>query len=344
MWGRAEREANVRRAEVQVWRGTTIESVHRISVAVVDVNGRLRASAGDPGFIAFARSALKPIQAAAVVEDGAADRFAFSERELALCCASHSGEERHVELACSMLRKIGVDEESLACGAHEPLHAPSAAVLRAAGRAPRRVHNNCSGKHAGMLALAVANGWSVSGYERHDHPVQARVLSAVAGWTELPADDIPTAVDGCGVVTYALPLHRLARAFAVFAAGARAGDATPSRVVRAMVRRPEYVAGTGRLCTELMRAAGGRIIAKVGAEGVYCVGIPGAELGVALKVEDGAGRAAEPALVGVLRALGLLSDDEMAELARFAEPDIDNTRGESVGRIRSVIELEVRRE
>lgn len=332
----------MRRAEVEVWRGATVESVHRVSVAVVDVEGRLRASAGDPGFMAVARSAVKPIQAVPVVEDGVADRFAFSKRELALCCASHSGEASHVELACSMLRRIGVGEEALVCGAHEPMHAQSADALRAAGHPPRRVHNNCSGKHIGMLALAVAHGWPVAGYERADHPVQARLLGALASWTGVAADEIPIAVDGCGVITYALPLHRLARAFAAFAAGARAGDATPRRIVRAMVRRPEYVGGTGRLCTELMRAARGRIFAKGGAEGVYCAGIPGAELGIALKVEDGANRAAEPALIGVLRALGLLSNDEMMWLAEFAEPDVKNTRWESVGRIRALIDLEVR--
>lgn len=318
--------------------------MHRISVAVVDVEGRLRASAGDPGLVSFARSAVKPIQAAAVVEDGAADRFGFSERELALCCASHSGEEIHVHAVRSMLRKIGVGEESLACGPHEPLHAPSAIALRAAGDAPRRVHNNCSGKHAGMLALAVVNGWPVSDYERQPHPVQQRLLDTIARWTGATVDDIPTGGDGCGAVTYALPLRSLARAFAAFAAGARTGQATPRRIVRAMVGCPEYVAGTGRLCTELMRTAGGRIFSKVGAEGVYCAGIPGAELGIALKVEDGARRAAEPALIGVLRALGLLSDNEMLWLTEFAEPDVKDTRWESVGRIRSVIDLEVRHE
>jgi L-asparaginase II len=327
-------------AYVEVWRGPLIESRHRVSVAVVDAGGRLRATAGDPELVVFARSAVKPIQALPLIDDGAAEHFELTLQELALSCASHSGEPRHIEAAYAMLRKVGVEEGALACGPHPPMHAPAAAALREAGRSPSRVHNNCSGKHAGMLALARVHGWAVAGYHEFEHPVQQRLLQEIARWTGAAAEDIPTAVDGCGVVTFALSLQALAGAFANVAAAARAGAAAPSRVVQAMTGWPEYVAGTDRLCTQLMRLAEGRIFAKVGAEGVYCAGIPGAELGVALKVEDGATRAAEPTLLAVLSALGLLTDDVMGELGRFAEPDIENTRGERVGRIRAVVKLE----
>jgi L-asparaginase II len=311
-----------------------------VHVAVVDAGGKVRARSGDIGLVPYARSAIKPIQALPLVDDGGVSQFGLTARELALCCASHSGEPRHVEMAAGLLRKIGLDEETLACGPHAPWHAESARLLREQGRKPSRLHNNCSGKHAGMLALARVHGWPTAGYHRDDHPVQIRMLRELSQWARVPADDIGTAVDGCGVVTFAVPLAALAGAFARLAASARTGTDAPSRIVEAMVRWPEYVAGTGRLCTQLMRSADGRIFVKVGAEGVYCAGIPGAELGIALKVEDGASRAAEPALLAVLRSLALLSDEDMAGLAQWAEPDITNTRGERVGAIRANVQLE----
>ncbi len=326
-------------ARVEVRRGAIVESRHAVSVAVVDGDGELRAGAGDPELLTFARSAIKPIQALPLAEDGVLDRFGLTAMDLALACASHSGEPRHVELALGMLRKIGLDEHALACGPHAPMHEPSAHALRDAGRAATRVHNNCSGKHAGMLALARAHGWSVGGYYDADHPVQQRMLHEVVRWSGMAPEDIVLATDGCGIVTFALPLVAMARAYGAFATAARRGEEGPSTVVRAMTMFPELVGGTNRLCTELMRTAGGRIFAKVGAEGVYCAGITGAELGIALKVEDGSRRAAEPALLAVLHALGLLTDDEIASLARFAEPVVRNTRGERVGELRAVIEL-----
>lgn len=331
-------------AVIDVRRGDTVESQHRVHIAVVDGAGRLRAHAGDIGYITFARSAIKPLQAVPLIEDGVADRFGFTEAELALCCASHSGEPRHVAAVDAMMRKVGVVEESLACGPHEPLGRQAAQELARQRQEPTRVHNNCSGKHTGMLALARMHGWPLTGYHEAGHPVQDRMQQELARWAEVDAQTMDTAVDGCGVVTFALPVDRLAGAFARFAAAARRGDAAPARIVQAMVRNPEYVAGTDRLCTELMRVARGRIFAKVGAEGVYCAGVPGAELGVALKVEDGAVRAAEPALIAVLKALAVLSEDEVAELARFAEADISNTRGEKVGALRARVRLEAHHE
>ncbi|HEX6938419.1 MAG TPA: asparaginase [Longimicrobiales bacterium] len=337
---------------VEVVRGATVESVHRVHVAVVDATGRLQASAGDPRITTFARSSIKAIQALPLVEDGGAERFGLSDEELALCCASHSGEPHHVEAARSILRKAGASEDALACGAHAPFHGPSARALTRAGIEPGRIHNNCSGKHAGMLALARLHDWPTADYHEAAHPVQQRMLAEVSRWTEVPAARIATGVDGCGVVTFALPLTGLAGAFARFCAagagsaggaGAGAAGPGPTRLVAAMRRHPEYVAGTDRLCTELMRVTGGRIIAKVGAEGVYVAGVPAEGLGLALKVEDGAQRAVEPALLGVLRELGLLVAEEYAALERYAEPALTNTRGERVGSIRPVVALEAAR-
>jgi L-asparaginase II len=327
---------------VEVTRGSVIESRHQVHISVADAHGRVRAASGDFDVLTFARSAIKPMQALPLVEDGVAERYDMSDRELALCCASHNAEAFHLEAVRGLLRKIGADEEALACGAHVPLGKAAAEALAKDGCSPTRLHNNCSGKHAGMLALARYYGWPLVGYHLPEHPVQQRMLSETARWTGVAADDISAATDGCGIPTFALPLQRLAAAFAGFGAAARRGVIGPARIVQALVRNPEYVAGTDRLCTDLMRVAGGRIFAKVGAEGVYLAGIPGAELGIALKVTDGATRASEPALLATLKALGLLTDDELGRLARYAEPDVLNTRGERVGTIRAHIRLEPR--
>jgi L-asparaginase II len=332
----------VSRAVVEVLRGSLVESRHRVHVAVVDAAGRLRGHGGEPRRMTFVRSAIKPIQALPLIEDRVVERFGLSEAELALACGSHSGEPIHVAAARSLLRRAGLGEDLLACGPQQPIDEATRVSLARNGTAPARVHNNCSGKHAGMLALARGHGWPLEGYHRSAHPVQQRMLSEVARWSGLSAEEIPTAVDGCGVVTYALPLTALALAYARLAARARKeyGRDPAWRIVRVMLNHPQYVGGTGRLCTRVMQATGGRIFAKVGAEGVYCAGIPGAELGIVLKIEDGSRRASEPALLGVLTYLGLLSDDELAELNVFAEPEVINTRGEVVGVVRARIALE----
>jgi len=326
---------------VEVWRGPLVESRHRVHVAVVDAEGELRASAGESSLVTYARSSIKPLQAIPLVEDGVVERYGFTERELALACASHSGEPRHVEVARAMLRKVGVDEEALACGADPPYGDEARRTLRASGEQPGRIHNNCSGKHAGMLALAAANGWRLAGYTEAEHPVQRRMARVLSEWTGVPAEEMPTGVDGCGVVTFAVPLSALASAFARLAGAARrGGESAGAVVVRAMARHPDMVGGTGRLCTDLANATGGRVLAKIGAEGVYAATVPGAELGIALKVEDGARRAAGPALLATLRNLGLLSEDELAALSGHAESELLNTRGERVAAIRCVAELE----
>ena len=326
-------------AFVEVLRGGFVESVHRVSVAVVDPGGELRAYAGTSDMVVFARSAVKPVQAVPLVADGVADRFGWGGAELALACASHSGEPRHVEVARGMLASLGLGEDALACGAHAPFNASAARELSDRGEKPTRLHNNCSGKHAAMLGLAAAHGWPLRGYHEAEHPVQQRMLQEISHWSSVTADRIDVAVDGCGVATFALPLSALALTFARLAVAARS-ESPAARLIRAMQTFPELVGGTDRLCTELMRTTRGRIFAKVGAEGVYCAGVPGAEIGVALKVEDGAKRAAEPALIEVLRLLGLLTEEDMGDLDRYAGPDVTNTRGEIVGSLRSRITLE----
>lgn len=327
-------------ARVEVERGGVVESVHRFHVAVAGEDGRLVQGAGDVSLLTFARSAIKAIQAMPLVEDGVVERYGLTEAELALCCASHAGEPFHVEAARSILAKIGADEDALACGPQRPTHRPSADAILREGGEYGRIHNNCSGKHAGMLALARAHGWPLEGYHTADHPVQQRMRSEVSWWTGIAPGQMATGIDGCGVLTFQVPLHALASAFARLARGAWTGERGPAEIFAAMARHPEYVAGTDRLCTDVMRVTGGRIIAKFGAEGVYCAAVPEQGLGIAIKVEDGARRAVDSALVGTLRALGLLSEAEYGALQRHGEPAILNTRGEEVGRVRPVVRLE----
>lgn len=323
---------------VEVTRGAVVESRHVVHVAVAHAGRGLVAACGDGAFASFVRSAIKMFQALPLAEDGVIARLGLTPEEVALCTASHNAEPFHVAAARSILAKAGAGMDALACGPHPPMFGPAAEDLAALGIAPGRIHNNCSGKHAGMIALARHHGWPVEGYHEPAHPVQQRVLRTLCTWTGVEAAALPLAVDGCGLPTFALPLDRVALACARLAAAALT-DAPAAAIVSAMTSHPEFVAGTGRLCTVLMRTTGGRVFAKVGAEGYYCAGLPEQALGVALKVEDGARRAAEPALLAVLHALGALSAGELDALHEFARPVIANTRGDVVGGIRARVAL-----
>lgn len=324
---------------VEVVRGTIIESRHRVHAAVVDAAGQVRASAGDPEMITFIRSAAKPFQALPVIAEGAMDRFGITLEEIAVACGSHSGEARHLAAVTSILRRIGLDGEALACGPHTPFDKTSRRELAEAGLEPGRLHNNCSGKHAGMLAVARVNGWDPEGYNQPEHPVQGRVLAELERWLELPPEAMAMGTDGCAAVTVGVPLRSMAFGYARLAQAARVGEREPTYVVGSMTSYPEMVAGEGRLCTDLMTCAAGRLFAKVGAEGVYCVGVPGAELGIALKIEDGSQRAVGPAILAVLRELDLISEDDLGKLLRHAYPEVLDTRGEIVGQLRARVEL-----
>lgn len=324
---------------VEVFRDAIVESRHHIHAAVVDADGGLRAFIGQPERVTFFRSCAKPFQAIPLMRDGAAERFGFTLEELAICCGSHSGEPRHLRAVGSMLAKVGADAEALACGPQSPSDAGTRRELAEQGLEPGRMHNNCSGKHVGMMALARSHGWEMAGYERLEHPVQGRILGEIARWTDVPVEAIGLGVDGCAAVNFALPLRQMAFAFAKLSAEARGGDRDASCIVRAMITHPEMVAGEGRICTELMRLTEGRLIAKIGAEGLYCVGVPGAELGIAVKVEDGAQRAVAPAILEVLRQLDLITEDDLGMLSSYAYPDLLNTVGEVVGQLRPNLEL-----
>ena len=324
---------------VEVVRGATVESRHEVRVAVANEDGLLVAAVGRADGLTFYRSAAKPMQALPLVEEGVADRIGLDGAELALCCASHEGTAEHVAVARSILAKAGVDEGLLRCGAQAPFSSKAAQAFHAAGTAPGRIHNNCSGKHAGMLALAVGMGWDPFDYHEPDHPVQRRMLDEVVRWSGVPPERIATAVDGCGVVCFAVPLDVMAASFARFGAAAREGGGA-ARIVRAMTAHPFMVGGTGRACTDVMARGEGRLIVKLGAEGVYGAAIPAEGLGIAIKVLDGGRRAVEVALVHVLSELGALRPSDVAALGRHGRPDVFNTRGERVGEIRPAFTLE----
>ena len=328
------------RCVVEVIRGDVVESSHRVHVAVCHADQGLVASAGNPAHHSFVRSAIKMFQVMPFVEAGGIDHFGLTGEELALCTASHGGEAFHVAAARSILAKAKVTENALACGPHLPLHEPTAHAMIAAGEKPGRIHNNCSGKHAGMIACCVQQQWVTNGYHRAAHPLQQRIRSTLARWMRINADEIEQGIDGCGLPTFALALDAVADGCARFAVVATQDGSAPARIVRAMSGHPEFVAGTDRLDTDVMRLARGRLFVKVGAEGFYCAGVPSMKLGFALKAEDGARRAAEAALLVVLHRMDVLSTDELSLMARYATPDILNTRHEVVGRVRARIEFE----
>jgi L-asparaginase II len=319
---------------VLVMRGDRVESRHRVSYALADASGALACGHGDLADPVYPRSAIKPIQALAMVKSGAAEAFSVTDREIAIACGSHSGEPLHVETIRAWLARLGLDESALACGAHPPFDPDEAERLRRARTQVSAVHNNCSGKHAGMLTLARHLGAELAGYVGAGHPVQQRIaatLGEIAG-VVLGAP----AIDGCGVPTWAMPLANLAAALARLGEPAGLPDARAGacrRITAAMIAHPQMVAGTARPCTQIMQAVPG-VIVKSGAEGVHVASLPAHRLGLALKVEDGAARAAPVALIGLLDALGVLDDASRSALSHLARPRLHNHAGRTVGEIR----------
>jgi L-asparaginase II len=323
-------------------RGDATESVHYGSVAVVDAQGRLLFSAGDPQFLTTTRSALKPLQALPFVAGGGVERFGFSARQVALLCASHSGEPRHVEAVSDMLDRIACVPEQLLCGVHPPLYYAAHDEPPPSGTRFSTLHHNCSGKHSGMLAYCRQCGLPLDDYVAFDHPLQQSIRTAVAHLTGVREQDLVAGVDGCSAPNYAVPLSRLAYAYARLA-GEREDERygmAPVTLAQAMRAHPEMVSGEKRNDLTLMRAGRGAWVTKVGAEGVQAMGVRGKGWGVAIKVVDG--RGLHPATVAVLDQLGLLNDAQRAELSAWREPTIRNYRGIVTGRVTPVVDLQAR--
>jgi L-asparaginase II len=327
----------------RVFRGTRVESAHRGSIAVADETGTVLAGCGDWSAPVFARSTAKPFQAIPLLAAGGDRKLRLGDAEIALLCGSHGGEPRHVKVAMQLLRRGGLGIEDLHCGPDLPTHEPSARELARAGRAPTRLHNNCSGKHAGLLLACRLLELPTETYTELAHPLERRIRSLLAGYAGLPEAEIGAAVDGCSAPAFRLPLSGLAVAYARLAASRieceeRPAAAARARLWRAMTRRPEMVAGERRFTTDFIAAGRGRWIGKEGAEGVYAMALrPGAgnrrAIGIAFKIEDGSARPRDAVALQVLDRLGELAAPVRRALAPYAEPVILNAAGVEIGRL-----------
>jgi L-asparaginase II len=321
---------------VEVLRGALVESRHRGAVAVADADGATVLAIGDVTTPIFPRSAVKALQALPLVETGAAEAFGFGDEELALACASHSGEAGHVAGVTRMLAKAGLDAAALRCGAHWPMAQSAVTVVARTGE-PSALHNNCSGKHAGFLCVACAKGIDHADYWRPQHPVQREVRAVLEDLTGATLSEDRRAIDGCSVPTWAIPLQNLARAFAKFATGrglAPERARAAARLRAACAQKPWHVAGTGRFCTEITQLFGAKVFVKTGAEGVYCGALPEVGLGIALKCDDGAGRAAQAVMAATIARFLPLNDAERVALDRFVHPTLHNWNGFEIGTLR----------
>lgn len=327
---------------VEAWRGAMVESRHRGSVAVVDRDGHVVFSTGDIEQPVYARSALKPLQAMPLVECGATDAFTLGAKELALACGSHWGAAEHVAVVSAWLAHIGLGPNDLECGAHRPADPDAADALVRSGLPPAALHNNCSGKHAGFLTSARFFGEATKGYIAPDHPSQRRWIALVAAMAGIDLAAAPRGTDGCGIPVVGLPLSGLARAMARMAdpvglPPVRAAAAV--RLLDAMAAEPLMVSGKDGFATALLRAAGASVCAKPGAEGIYAAALRQRGLGIALKIEDGAGRAAEVALGTILVRLGALDAAALEAMRARFEPPIRNVAGAVVGALRPTAAL-----
>jgi L-asparaginase II len=324
-------------------RGERVEATHFGSVAVVDAAGRLLYGFGDVTLRTYIRSSNKMIQALPVIRSGAAERFGFSTEEIAICCASHSGASYHLDAVRSMLEKMGLQAEALRCGSHEPGDRAELARLVGSGLAPSALHNNCSGKHAGMLATCLAMGWPIDSYLALEHPLQQWVLELMAEFSMVPSEQIGTAIDGCSLPTFYLPLASIATSLARYVEAARGGDPAAARIMEAVAAFPEMIYERGGFDTELVRALGVRCIAKRGAMAVFVIGLDTLQhgpIGITVKLEDGNIAQMPPVVMRVLEQIGVLSPAELELLAPFRRIIVENCNGMRVGDVVSDFMLE----
>lgn len=337
----------------KVFRGETVESIHRGHIIVVDGEGNTVYKLGAPETITFWRSASKIFQAIPLITSDAADAFGFAEREIALACASHSGESFHTESAAAMLAKVGLKETDLLCGTHAPFHHQTAESLIRSGEKPNQLYNNCSGKHAGMLAFAKHIGADLESYLSPNNPVQEAILETVSLFSGVATGDIKMGIDGCSAPNFAVPVSAMAKAFARLnfpeefdslvredqnIEGSKLKDAC-KRIIAAQVKFPEYVGGSVRHDTKIMRALSGKLICKVGAEGVWCATVLPSEkwktgLGIALKIEDGDDNRARPAVaIELLRRLGIMDESAEETLGEYSPMILKNRKDIVVGKV-----------
>ncbi len=331
---------------VEVTRGGIVESRHRGMIAVVEPTDKLVSSVGDIDFVTYLRSSAKPHQAISVILSGAAKQFGFTNSEISLMAGSHSGEPYHADCAASILAKIKLPVNALCCGIHPPF---SHSAAKALGKNANELHNNCSGKHAGMLATALLGGYSTEDYYKLDHPVQQAIAKVIAEFASIKPEDLVISIDGCSAATFAITVRQMALIYARLVNPETLRDAlqlAAKQVVTAMLEFPEMVAADmGRIDTDLMRALPNQLVAKAGAEGVYTIGVLPCDkyplgLGIAIKVEDGdIGRARNAAILGTVEQLGILDSSQMEQLKTKYLPPIKNHRGILVGEVRPAFNL-----
>ncbi len=326
------------RIDVEVWRGSIAESRHRIQAVVADAAGTVLESTEQPELVTSFRSAAKPFQLLPLIERGADQRLGLTEQHLAIMAASHTGAPQHLALVRDLLGRLKLGVNALACGSHDPLDSGSLKYVQDHPEERTALYNNCSGKHAGMLAQCLAEGWPVEGYEKLDHPLQKRVRETVAAMCGVAAETLLVGIDGCNVPVFGAPLHVMARSYARFAAASATGDAREAaleRIRRAMMRYPVITGGAERFSTQLMEASGGTLVSKGGAEGLECIGVPSRGLGIVVKCEDGRTRGVAPAVVALLQHLGALTSEQAEVLEPWARPAVRNAVGKVVGEVRA---------
>ncbi|MCG8491412.1 MAG: asparaginase [Sneathiellales bacterium] len=319
---------------VNISRGSMVESRHQVTAVISDAHGKILKSYGETDRPVYLRSAIKPLQALPLVESGAADAFNLTSKEISLACASHTGEDIHVEAVLDWLRKIGRTIDDLECGSHWPTYRPAERALAAAGKTPTTAHNNCSGKHTGFLTTSVHLNEDHKGYINLDHPVQKRLVKVLEDFTDLDLSGAPVGIDGCSIPTLGIPLSNAALAIARFANPEKLSEeraAACKKIQAAIAEQPEMIAGSDRLCTALNRSAKGKVIAKVGAEGVYLAALPESGLGIAMKAQDGNTRGVEIALGQLLEELGIMTEEMHREMDEFVLPTYKNWNDIEVG-------------
>lgn len=327
---------------VDVVRSNLIESTHYGSIAVVDSHGRIIHQLGDADRMTFFHSSAKPIQAAVALEAGIAEEFKLDLKELALMMSSHSGEKEHIRVLQEIMEKLGVGEEVMECGIADPVSKEVLAELHSEGKKPGKLHCNCSGKHLAFIAVSKLKGYPLEAYHEAGHPIQESVKKVLADFCGVQPEAMMKGIDGCTVPAYAMPLRNLARAYANLCdPGFMGGKYNKSQnyILSAMTLYPEMVAGKGRIDTALMKRYGSKVIGKIGAEGVYCSGLVGKGIGIAVKIEDGNTRAAGPAIIEALVQLQALSKEEAGELKEHWKPPLLNNKGENIGEIKPVFRL-----
>lgn len=332
-------------APIQVYRNGLLESKHQVHIAVVDAAGKLLYSYGDPSRISFPRSALKPFQAIPLIESGAADRFGFSDADIAICCASHSGEARHRTRVLNMLARIDADESFLRCGPHIPRDQEGYKQWIREGKELTPVFNNCSGKHTGMIATCIHLNEAVKNYYELDHPLQEQIIEQLKQICGIDNDQFSSGEDGCGLPAHRFPLYHMAVGFARLARPDlmvnQEHAVALKRIRDCMIAHPEMVGGSQRFDTDIMDALHEQVVTKMGAEGIQGIGLLESGLGIAIKVEDGNNRAASVAAMHVLEQLDLVRSDQYEQLKFHSEPLIKNTVGENVGQITADFKLDM---